>query len=99
MLFTPITILGLLSVASACPDHEERADGHVHEHSRRAVPSFPLAAPTRHLQWGDVNVIHTTDSHGWLLGHQKSSFPEPNYRCVQVPRAESIERLDTVLMF
>jgi 2',3'-cyclic-nucleotide 2'-phosphodiesterase (5'-nucleotidase family) len=24
-------------------------------------------------------VIHTTDSHGWLLGHQKQSFPELNY--------------------
>ncbi|PIL33613.1 hypothetical protein GSI_04236 [Ganoderma sinense ZZ0214-1] len=33
----------------------------------------------RPLVWGDVNIIHTTDSHGWLLGHQKTSFPEPNY--------------------
>ncbi|THV06273.1 hypothetical protein K435DRAFT_645636, partial [Dendrothele bispora CBS 962.96] len=35
--------------------------------------------PTRPLQWGDINFIHTTDTHGWLLGHQKTSFPEPNY--------------------
>ncbi|EGO00572.1 hypothetical protein SERLA73DRAFT_166873 [Serpula lacrymans var. lacrymans S7.3] len=28
---------------------------------------------------GDFNVIHTTDTHGWLLGHQKLSFPEPDY--------------------
>ncbi|KAF9012621.1 Metallo-dependent phosphatase-like protein [Cyathus striatus] len=62
----------------ACPDHEER-DGHVHEHSKRAVPSAPLTPPSRPLEWGDVNIIHTTDSHGWLLGHQKTSFPEPNY--------------------
>ncbi|CED84330.1 5' nucleotidase [Phaffia rhodozyma] len=33
----------------------------------------------RELQWGDVNFISTTDTHGWLVGHQKSSFPEPNY--------------------
>ncbi|KIO23880.1 hypothetical protein M407DRAFT_15501 [Tulasnella calospora MUT 4182] len=30
------------------------------------------------LEWGDVNFIHTTDTHGWLLGHQKFSEPEPN---------------------
>ena len=44
-----------------------------------SVPS--LTPPSRPLQWGDINIIHTTDTHGWLLGHQKSSFPEPNYRC------------------
>ncbi|KAF7332695.1 hypothetical protein MKEN_00152700 [Mycena kentingensis (nom. inval.)] len=38
-----------------------------------------IAIPTRPLQWGDINVLSTTDTHGWLLGHQKESFPEPNY--------------------
>ncbi|KAH9935240.1 Metallo-dependent phosphatase-like protein, partial [Epithele typhae] len=52
---------------------------HAHEHSRRAFPSTQLTPPSRPLVWGDLNVIHTTDSHGWLLGHQKTSFPEPNY--------------------
>lgn len=37
-----------------------------------------LATPSRPLEWGDVNFIHTTDTHGWLLGHQKFSEPEPN---------------------
>ncbi|KAK2463089.1 hypothetical protein APHAL10511_004744 [Amanita phalloides] len=46
---------------------------------RRLAPSSPLNPPSRPLQWGDVNIIHTTDTHGWLLGHQKTSFPEPNY--------------------
>ncbi|KAF8952193.1 Metallo-dependent phosphatase-like protein [Flammula alnicola] len=80
MLLTASLVLGFLgsfSAVSGCPDHE---DGHVHDHSRRAIPSVPLAPPTRPLVWGDVNIIHTTDSHGWLLGHQKTSFPEPNYR-------------------
>ena len=82
MLLTPTIILGLLAVVSACSDwHEERAD----DHSTRAAPFPPLTRPTRPLQWGDVNIIHTTDSHGWLLGHQKTSFPEPNYRCVEAP--------------
>lgn len=74
------TFLGFLAsicAVSACGDH---ADGHTHELSRRAV-SPQLTPPTRPLEWGDINIIHTTDSHGWLLGHQKASFPEPNYRC------------------
>ncbi|KAJ7098610.1 Metallo-dependent phosphatase-like protein [Mycena belliarum] len=41
---------------------------------RQRIPS-----PSRPLQWGDINIIATTDTHGWLLGHQKQSFPEPNY--------------------
>ncbi|SCZ87711.1 BZ3500_MvSof-1268-A1-R1_Chr2-2g05177 [Microbotryum saponariae] len=32
--------------------------------------------PYRELPWGDVNIISTTDTHGWLLGHQNR---EPNY--------------------
>lgn len=62
---------------SACPDGE-----HAHRHVRRAEPPVPLTPPSRPLVWGDVNIIHTTDTHGWLLGHQKTSFPEPNYRYV-----------------
>lgn len=86
MLVTPTIILGLLAVVSACPDwHEDRADGR--RHSTRAAPpqAQTITLPTRPLQWGDVNIIHTTDSHGWLLGHQKTSFPEPNYRCIEAP--------------
>ncbi|KAH9058227.1 Metallo-dependent phosphatase-like protein [Lactarius vividus] len=52
---------------------------HTHKHARRAAPQVPLTRPSRPLVWGDVNIIHTTDSHGWLLGHQKPSFPEPNF--------------------
>ncbi|KAH9039800.1 Metallo-dependent phosphatase-like protein [Lactarius pseudohatsudake] len=58
----------------ACPEGD-----HTHEHARRAPPQAPLTRPSRPLVWGDVNIIHTTDSHGWLLGHQKPSFPEPNF--------------------
>ncbi|KAJ8516929.1 hypothetical protein ONZ45_g5811 [Pleurotus djamor] len=60
----------------ACGD--DGAHDH-HEHSRRAAPPVPLSPPTRPLEWGDVNILHTTDTHGWLLGHQKASWPEPNY--------------------
>jgi 2',3'-cyclic-nucleotide 2'-phosphodiesterase (5'-nucleotidase family) len=66
-------------LAVACPDGDH---AHAHEAVRRAEPSVPLTPPSVPLVWGDVNIIHTTDSHGWLLGHQKASFPEPNYRFV-----------------
>ncbi|KAG9087391.1 hypothetical protein FRC06_002568 [Ceratobasidium sp. 370] len=42
-----------------------------------ATPS--TAWPTVPLQWGDFNVLHTTDTHGWLMGHLHASQPEPNY--------------------
>lgn len=32
--------------------------------------------PYRELEWGQVNIIHTTDTHGWLLGHQRE---EPSF--------------------
>lgn len=69
-------LLALCVAVAACPDDEGH---HHHDMHRREYPQVPLAPPTRPLQWGDVNVIHTTDSHGWLLGHQKLSEPEPNY--------------------
>ncbi|EIM80836.1 uncharacterized protein STEHIDRAFT_105252 [Stereum hirsutum FP-91666 SS1] len=68
-------VLSAVTRVSACEDDH----AHTHVHSKRAFPQTILPPPTRPLQWGDVNIIHTTDSHGWLLGHQKSSFPEPNY--------------------
>jgi 2',3'-cyclic-nucleotide 2'-phosphodiesterase (5'-nucleotidase family) len=35
------------------------------------VPSQPqkLPPPSRPLQWGDINVIATTDTHGWSVPH------------------------------
>ncbi|KAI0043124.1 Metallo-dependent phosphatase [Auriscalpium vulgare] len=66
------------SSVAACPEEVHARDGHVHTPERRSAPNTP-SLPSRPLVWGDVNIIHTTDSHGWLLGHQKTSFPEPNY--------------------
>ncbi|KAG9005195.1 hypothetical protein FRB90_010506 [Tulasnella sp. 427] len=47
-------------------------------HSVLPKASPLIGTPSRPLEWGDVNFIHTTDTHGWLLGHQKLSEPEPN---------------------
>ncbi|KAJ8125255.1 hypothetical protein O1611_g8383 [Lasiodiplodia mahajangana] len=35
----------------------------------------PVAAPMRELEWGQINILHTTDIHGWLGGH----LQEPQY--------------------
>ncbi|KAI9652547.1 MAG: hypothetical protein M1831_006738 [Alyxoria varia] len=39
--------------------------------SHAAQPSSPkpINAPLRNLQWGQINFIHTTDTHGWHGGH------------------------------
>jgi 2',3'-cyclic-nucleotide 2'-phosphodiesterase (5'-nucleotidase family) len=29
----------------------------------------PAPAPLRSLHWGQLNFLHTTDTHGWLAGH------------------------------
>ncbi|KAF9408232.1 hypothetical protein BGZ94_002385 [Podila epigama] len=60
-----LAILSLLAVASAHVEHLER----------RAQPGVPKPKPVdlRPLEWGDVNVIATTDTHGWLAGHVKEA--------------------------
>ncbi|KAH6604425.1 hypothetical protein Trco_007871 [Trichoderma cornu-damae] len=35
----------------------------------------PVAAPMRDLTWGQLNFLHTTDTHSWLGGH----FLEPSF--------------------
>ncbi|OCB88287.1 hypothetical protein A7U60_g4589 [Sanghuangporus baumii] len=74
-------------LASTVPFVRSCSDEHVHLPAKRGLGSpslslglgWTIAAPTRPLEWGDLNVLHTTDTHGWLLGHQELSPPEPNY--------------------
>ncbi|KAL7625620.1 hypothetical protein AAE478_004840 [Parahypoxylon ruwenzoriense] len=53
--------------------------GHIEHvrHVRRMQPGAINATygPTRALEWGQLNFLHTTDTHGWLEGHLK----EGNY--------------------
>ncbi|KAJ3797600.1 Metallo-dependent phosphatase-like protein [Lentinula aff. detonsa] len=79
-----LTALNFALTAKCCSD--EHAHDHSHAHQKRLFPQTQLTKPTRPLEWGDLNIIHTTDTHGkyelgvcWLLGHQHASFPEPNY--------------------
>jgi 2',3'-cyclic-nucleotide 2'-phosphodiesterase (5'-nucleotidase family) len=34
-----------------------------------------VTRPRSQLEWGQINFLHTTDTHGWLEGHLK----EQNY--------------------
>ncbi|KJZ75843.1 hypothetical protein HIM_04667 [Hirsutella minnesotensis 3608] len=45
--------------------------------ARAAQPGAvePVTAPMRDLTWGQLNFLHTTDTHGWLGGH----LQEPQY--------------------
>ncbi|GAB1197278.1 hypothetical protein APSETT444_006571 [Aspergillus pseudonomiae] len=43
--------------------------------ARQPSAPEPIAAPLRELKWGQLNFLHTTDTHGWLAGH----LQEPSY--------------------
>ncbi|KAG1808450.1 Metallo-dependent phosphatase-like protein [Suillus subaureus] len=81
MILAAATLLGLALCGAACAgDHLYARDDHVQEYMGiREQPRVPLRPPHRPLIWGDLNIIHTTDTHGWLLGHQKLSWAEPYY--------------------
>ncbi|KAJ7074295.1 Metallo-dependent phosphatase-like protein [Mycena amicta] len=75
-----LVTLAIVGFAAACGnDHLHARDGHDHSHAKREFPTARLTPPSRPLEWKSLQILHTTDSHGWLLGHQKTSFPEPNY--------------------
>lgn len=38
-------------------------------HAAQPGALAPVAAPLRDLNWGQLNFLHTTDTHGWLGGH------------------------------
>ncbi|OZJ06887.1 hypothetical protein BZG36_00238 [Bifiguratus adelaidae] len=65
MLFSAIVAFACASLTSAAPLEKRQQPG---------VPTTPTL-DLRPLHWGDVNFIHTTDTHGWLEGHLK----EENY--------------------
>lgn len=67
-----------ISAASACSscDGEEEPAAYP-RFTRRMQPGAVNATtePRGPLHWGQINFIHTSDSHGWLEGHIK----EGNY--------------------
>ncbi|KAK2760038.1 hypothetical protein FQN54_002774 [Arachnomyces sp. PD_36] len=37
--------------------------------AKQPLSAAPIEAPIRNLTWGQLNFLHTTDTHGWLAGH------------------------------
>lgn len=79
IMFLPL--LALTGLVVTCGSHRlpAREASSQSRAEKQEYPQVPLTSPHRPLVWGDFNVIHTTDTHGWLLGHQKTSFPEPSF--------------------
>ncbi|KAL8665355.1 MAG: hypothetical protein Q9202_002247 [Teloschistes flavicans] len=79
-MFCPSLLVSLLVVAAfACDDDcygPQSSVAHV-RHVRRMQPEAEGAtiSPRAPLEWGQLNFLHTTDTHGWLEGHLK----EQNY--------------------
>ncbi|KAM0453973.1 hypothetical protein ACHAO4_004721 [Trichoderma viride] len=74
-------LIALLPTALACGSDDScygptNTVEHV-RHVKRIQPGAPNAkyGPKGPLEWGQLNILHTTDSHGWLEGHLK----EQNY--------------------
>ncbi|KAG6003127.1 hypothetical protein E4U21_002325 [Claviceps maximensis] len=75
-----VALGGLIAVSFSCGDHDCYGPINRVHHVRqvkRMQPGAPNATygPKKPLEWGQVNFLHTTDTHGWLEGHLK----EKNY--------------------
>lgn len=75
-------LLSCLSLGLAFGD-DDRLYARLAEHNVRQrlfarTQEDAISAPKTYLkplEWGDVNFVHVTDTHGWLAGH----LQEPNY--------------------
>ncbi|TVY17093.1 Secreted protein [Lachnellula arida] len=75
---TAFTLAAAVSSALACDSCYGPSSAVVHERNvRRMQPeaSNATSGPKGPLEWGQLNFLHTTDTHGWLEGHLK----EENY--------------------
>lgn len=73
-----LLVLFSVTVALACDSCYGPADYDIHTRNvRRQQPEALNAttSPRKPLEWGQLNFLHTTDTHGWLEGHLK----EQNY--------------------
>ena len=78
MLSLSSLLLAFVALSSACNDCYGPKSDAVHiRHVRRMQPGAETAttSPRGPLAWGQLNFLHTTDTHGWLEGHIK----EQNY--------------------
>lgn len=75
-LIPALIVAGSADLAFACGGCYGNDAVHV-RNVRRMQPDVQNATvgPRGELEWGQLNVLHTTDTHGWLEGHLK----ERNY--------------------
>ena len=66
-----------LCMVALCVTLVRGAAWDAHVYGRGRLPRYD--DELRPLEWGQLQVLHTTDIHGWYQGHTKSSPPEPNY--------------------
>ncbi|BGP19123.1 hypothetical protein JCM10213_005636 [Rhodosporidiobolus nylandii] len=71
-----LTLLALASTASAAALQLPFSRPPSLDPLQQPDSSSPVDWPYRSLPWGDVNILSTTDTHGWLLGHQRN---EPSF--------------------
>ncbi|PWY91019.1 Metallo-dependent phosphatase [Aspergillus heteromorphus CBS 117.55] len=71
LLFTAFLSISATSACSSCGG-DQGSSGYP-RFTRRMQPGDVTAetGPKAPLPWGQINFIHTTDSHGWLEGHIK----------------------------
>lgn len=77
-LLSGLLILGSASLIAGCDSCYGPSNPVIHQRlSRRQQPESLNATtpPKKPLEWGQLNFLHTTDTHGWLEGHLK----ERNY--------------------
>jgi len=74
--------VSIIATALACEGHNScygplKDDVVLTRNVRRMQPDAQNATttPKAPLEWGQINFLHTTDTHGWLEGHIK----EQNY--------------------
>ena len=78
VLSTFVKLAFAVSAVSACSSCEGEEEPSVYPRvMRRMQPEAENATgqPRAPLHWGEINFLHTSDSHGWLEGHVK----ERNY--------------------
>ncbi|PGH28209.1 hypothetical protein AJ80_00099 [Polytolypa hystricis UAMH7299] len=74
-LLIPLLSSAYVSACSSCSDPTNEV---LHKRLVRRMQPDALNATTKPrgpLEWGQINFLHTTDTHGWLQGHLK----ERNY--------------------
>lgn len=73
--------LSTVNLVNACPgiDHSQGLSPRSNRLATQPSGGTSLIRPLTWATKGGLNVIHTTDIHGWYQGHLKSSEPEPNY--------------------